>query len=58
MTMTTERGRINQRDVPLLRVSGLTKRFAGEPAIEGAAFLLCPVKSSALSGRMGPAKLL
>jgi len=46
----------NQPDVPVLRVSGLTKRFDGEPAIEGAAFFALPGEILGIIGPNGAGK--
>src|SRR5437762_2283256 len=46
----------DQRDVPLLRVSGLTKRFGGERAIDGATFSALPGEILGFIGPNGAGK--
>jgi len=46
----------NPRDVPLLRVSGLTKRFAGERAIDGVTFFALPGEILGIIGPNGAGK--
>lgn len=48
----------DQRDVPLLRVSGLTKRFGAERAIEGATFSALPGEILGIIGPNGAGKPL
>jgi ABC-2 type transport system ATP-binding protein len=46
----------DQRDVPLLRVSGLTKRFGGERAIDGATLFALPGEILGVIGPNGAGK--
>ena len=48
--------RLDERDDPLLRVSGLTKRFGGERAIDGVAFSALPGEILGIIGPNGAGK--
>src|SRR2546423_6497236 len=54
--MSSTEGFADRRNVPLLRVSGLTKRFAGELAIDAAAFFVLPGEILGIIGPNGAGK--
>src|SRR5205814_509006 len=54
--MSSTEGFADKRNAPLLSVSGLTKRFADEQAIDGAAFFVLPGEILGIIGPNGAGK--